>query len=331
VESCCHGTRPQVDPWLMSHSSSLVLIAHQTVVICQTFSKRPCFFALKLSYDLHQLHVMQAVAYKITTMGNNTASCAQKDHDKSLELEARVFQLSPPSANFLSGDTGVENVPDRIQTLDGEGQDTHSCGLGLSTPFARATIAPKKRRRPTEDDGQSASWASDQGMLVDSDEERHPSRPRKRPSSLDLTKTRLVSVSQPLSWRPLPSSRQELFITDNAVYRNSDETYELEQHRRRNQHVLGLKYIFERYSYPRRPALQPDTISGYIDKVSGYHDLNHTARGPPPGLATSRGQYLVTEHFPQSYLCRFWHHRMQRHLQVERIHEGNLGRDSMRL
>jgi hypothetical protein len=200
------------------------------------------------------------------------------------------------------------------------------------------TVTPESKRGLLEDDGQSVSWASDQDTLVDPDDKHRSSRHRSRPKPLDLTEmeplgwtdTRPVLVSQPLTGggRSLVSSRQQEIIANNAVYQESDETCEPEQHIRRNQHVLGLKYIFERYGYPRRPALRPNRLPACVDEVFGYHDFNDTAQVPPPGLSTSKGQYLVAEQFPRSYLCRFRHSRMQRRWLVERTHEDNLGRDS---
>jgi hypothetical protein len=265
-------------------------------------------------------------------MDDNTAIRTQTDQDISPELEPRIIDLYSPSLDILPGDIRAKNVPDSVQTLDGEDQDAHICMGGYHTLVPRATVIPNSKCRPTEGDGQSVSWASDQDTLVDSDEERRSSRHRKRPRPLNFTNTIPASVFQPLTGglRSLPLSRQEAFIANNAIFQNSDKTYQVEQHRGRNQHILGLKYIFERYGYPRRPALQPNTLPCYIDEVSGYHDFENTARGPPPGLTTSKGQHLVTEHSPQSYLCRFWHHRMERHSPMKWTHEGDLGRDSMR-
>jgi hypothetical protein len=272
-------------------------------------------------------------------MDDNTPVRTQMDQEITLELETKTIQPSTPYLHILSRDTKAENVSDWVQTLSGEDQDAQTCPVGHDTPVARVTVTPESKRGLLEDDGQSVSWASDQDTLVDPDNKHRSSRHRSRPKPLDLTEmeplswtdTRPILVSQPLTGggRPLVSSRQQEHIANNTVYQDSDETYEPEQHLGRNQHVLGLKYIFERYGYPRRPALQPNRLPARVDEVSGYHDFNDTAPVPPPGLSTWKGQYLVAEQYPRSYLCRFRHSRMQRRSLVERTQEDNLGRDSI--
>jgi hypothetical protein len=90
-------------------------------------------------------------------------------------------------------------------------------------------------------------------------------------------------------------------------------TYKNEQRMTRNQRVLGLKYIQDRYGSPRRPALRPNEPPKYIDNVFGYHDFTTATTSPPPGLETQRGQFIPASNVPRSMLCQFGHERMCYH------------------
>jgi hypothetical protein len=106
-------------------------------------------------------------------------------------------------------------------------------------------------------------------------------------------------------------SRQEQILHKYQTLGFTNGTYKREQHVTRNQYVLGLKYIHDRYGNPRRSVLCPNKPPNYIDKVFGYHDFAIATTGPPPGLETQQGQFTPAGKATKSMLPQFRHDRLR--------------------
>jgi hypothetical protein len=162
--------------------------------------------------------------------------------------------------------------------------------------------------------------------------------PTKRPSPDEDTqqsqpKTQKIYdglPGQPLElvrWQPTPAikSEGEQILHDQEPVDLTDGTYKPKEHAPRNQHVLGLKYMHDRYGRSKRPVLRPYEPPEYVDQVFGYHDYVTATTGPPPGLGTRAGQFAPTTSAAKSTLCRFRHQRMYRS-KLEQSSHGSNGR-----
>jgi hypothetical protein len=90
---------------------------------------------------------------------------------------------------------------------------------------------------------------------------------------------------------------------------DANPTYELEQHTKQNQRVLGLKYIHDRYGHPRRRLMQPNKPRITSMRYPGITVVKKQSE-EPPGLDAQRGKPSPVAPFTKSYLSEYQHHRL---------------------
>ena len=104
--------------------------------------------------------------------------------------------------------------------------------------------------------------------------------------------------------------------------------YKPEQHVKRSQNVLGLKYVFEKHGIPRRQPQRSAEPPQFIDQVFSWHDnKSRSVRGPPPGLDVGLGQADFTNTIPRSSLVQYWHYRARRSQQEDPRPDDVKGKD----
>lgn len=105
---------------------------------------------------------------------------------------------------------------------------------------------------------------------------------------------------------PLPQTLDQ--PPQPGLIKIGDETYEPEQYTKRNQHVLGLKYIYNRYGAPHRPESRPRQLPAFIDEVSAHYE-NGGVKKLPSGPEDEGENYVGS---PQSVFLEYRHHRARR-------------------
>jgi hypothetical protein len=171
------------------------------------------------------------------------------------------------------------------------------------------------------------SQFSDHASFLSESEHMHDGLPKfaKRPLPDEDTQQSQPKIqrydydppNQPLElvrWQHMPAiqSEGEQILHDQEPVDLTYGTYKPEEHTPRNQYVLGLRYMHDRYGRSKRPVLRPYEPFKYVDQVFGYHDHVTATTGPPPGLETRPAQFALATSAAKSTLCQFRHERMHR-------------------